>query len=78
MKYLRPLLSTFLFFAVLHVIVLVFMILLTGDISYLNVFHIVGLTYFFPDIDKGNFSQILSTLIIIIVYLFFYFKRPKK
>lgn len=67
-----------LFFAVTHVFVLVFLIILTGNISYLNVFYILGLTELFPDIDKGLVSNMFSALIIFSVYMFFFLRVKRK
>ncbi len=74
-KYIQAFLSMALFFAVTHVFVLVFLVILTGNLSYLNIFYIWGLTELFPDIDKGLISNIISVLIIFSVYIFFFLRR---
>lgn len=78
MKLLKALFKMFAFFAAIHVTILLFLVLITGKIEFLNVFTIIGLNHFFPGIDKGSLSQILSVIIITTVYLFFYFKKFKK
>lgn len=77
-RYIQAFLSMALFFAVTHVFVLVFLIILTGNISYLNVFYILGLTELFPDIDKGLVSNMFSALIIFSVYMFFFLRVKRK
>jgi len=76
--FLKPLLATFTTFAAIHVAILILLVLVTGRIDFLNVFYIVGLQYFIPNIDKGILSQILSAFITIAIYLFFVFKLKKE
>lgn len=77
MKFTKPLIFFLAFFAAVHVILLLILTLLTGNIEFLNVFYIVGLNYFIPDISKGILSQIASFLIIITVFVFFYTRTKK-
>ena len=67
-----------LFIAVPHFFILTFMVITTGNIEYLNIFNVVGISYFFPNIGKGIISNTLSFIIASGIYLFFYFKKPKK
>lgn len=78
MKFLRPFLMMLLCIAVPHFLILFFLAIATQNIEFLNVFSVLGLSYFFPDIAKGQFSQILSFAIATSIYLFFYIKKPKK
>lgn len=77
MKFTKPLIFFLAFFASIHVIILLILTLFTGEIEFLNVFYILGLNYFIPDISKGILSQIASFLIIIIVFVFFYTRTKK-
>lgn len=77
-RFFRALFKTMLFFAFLHLILLTVLTIVNGQLSYVNVFQIVGLQYFFPGIEKGLVSFVLSLIVIGIVYFFFYRKHKNK
>ncbi len=77
-RFFRALFKTMLFFAFLHIILLVVLTIVNGQLSYVNVFQIVGLQYFFPGIDKGPVSFLLSLAVIAVIYFFFYRKHGNK
>jgi len=74
----KPFLIVLLFIAVPHFFILVVIVITTGNVEYLNIFNVIGLSYFFPDIGKGIISNALSFIISLSIYLFFYFKKFKK
>lgn len=77
-RFFNALFKTMLFFAFLHIILLVVLTVIDGKLEYLNVFQIVGLQYFFPGIEKGIVSFCISLILVGIVYLFFYQKQKSK
>ncbi len=77
-KYINALLKTFLFFAVAHVIILTFLVIIRLDHTYLNIFYISGVSEIFPDTDKGTLSTILSSIIILLVYIYYYKSKRNK
>ena len=64
-----------LFSAVVHIFILFSFAVLKRDITYLNYFNVLDLDFFFSGIEKGAASQILSILVMIIIFLFFYFRE---
>ncbi len=76
--FIRSLLATFTTFAAIHVAILIILVIMTRKLEFLNVFYIVGLQYFIPNIDKGILSQLLSALITLGIYLFFLLRFRKK
>lgn len=73
-RFFRALFKTMLFFAFLHLILLFVLFTLSFKLSYLNVFSIVGLDEFFPNINEGAVSFIVSLGIMLLVYFVFYKK----
>jgi len=71
----RTLFKTVLFFAFFHLILLAILSVLKQNFTYINVFNIIGISEFFPGVDKGIVSFILSILVVLIVYLLFYKKK---
>lgn len=74
-RFFRALFKTILSFAFFHLILQSVMLLITGDLSYLNVFLISGLNQFFPGMEKGVLSFVISLGIILAVYSLFYIRR---
>lgn len=74
----RALFKTMLFFAFFHVILLIVLSVVNANLNYLNVFSIVGLQHFFPGIDQGIVSFIVSLAVIGGVYFFFYRRHRSK
>ena len=77
-RLLHTLRDMFVFFAVVHIFLAFLLAVKHGDVSYMNVFYIESASEFFPGIEKGLGNLILSTMIIAIVYLFFYLRRRNK
>lgn len=75
-KFFKALFKTVLFFAFFHLILLFVLAIVNTRIVYLNVFEIVGLSHFFPGIEKGLLSFFLSIVVILVTYFVFY-KRQK-
>lgn len=69
---------TLLFFAITHVVILILLSILTGNISYLNVFYILGITEFIEGVDKGTVSNVLSVIFTAGVFFFFLKSQRKR
>jgi len=74
-RILRALFKTMLFFAFMHLIMQSVMLIVTGDLSHLNIFVISGLYQYVPGIEKGVISFIVSLGIMLAVYSLFYIRR---
>lgn len=74
----KALFKTVLFFSFLHLTLLIVLTIVSGRIAYLNVFEITGLSHFFPGMENGLVSFIVSGAIILAVYLGFYAKHKNK
>lgn len=77
-RLLTALFKTMLFFAICHVTLLFVLFVMSGNLSYLNAFSIIGLSNFFPGIEKGVLSFIISAIISLIIYLVFFTKSKKR
>ncbi len=64
--------------AIFHIILLMAMVIIKGDVSYLNLFDILELDLLFPSIAQGAISQVLSLVSIAAIYLVIYFFFTKK
>jgi hypothetical protein len=74
-RYLDAALKTLLVLAVIHFILLITYSVTTVSFSELNLFNIIELYLFLPNISKGLVSGIASAIIVVGMYLFFYFKK---
>jgi len=79
-KYIEALAKTMLFCASVHMAILFYKTLQTGDINILNLFNILDLELFFPGIETGQTNFFLSGILFVIIYsiMFFYFHPKKK
>lgn len=68
-RWLVALLKTLLLFAFVHISILVVYFTITKDVVELNMFNILDIDLFFPQIDQGGASFILSTIVLLVVYL---------
>mgnify|MGYP001447738129 CR=1 FL=1 len=73
----NALFRTMIFFAGTHLLILTYLAITTGNLTYVNLFAILDLQEFFPGIEVGIVSGFISSLVGIIVF-FIYFGRPKK
>lgn len=76
-RFFRALFKTVLFFAFFHLILLLVLSIVNGDLTYLNVFWIVGLSEFFPGIEKGVFNFVFSIAVGLVVYFLFYLRGKR-
>lgn len=74
-KILSALRQTILFFAVFHLIILIFLFVTTVNFEFLNIFKILELSVFYEGIDKGTTSFLASSIVIGAVFLYFYSKK---
>lgn len=79
-KFIDAIAKTMLFSAAVHMIILFYKTILTGDVNILNLFNILDLELFFPGIEKGEVNFILSGLLFFTIYfsMFFFFPPKKK
>lgn len=67
-----------LFLASIHTVILILLAFLKHDLIYLNFFNILDLEQFFPGIDQGSTSFILSGVVIAIIFSAAYLISQKK
>ena len=77
-KFINALLNMFAFFAILHITLAVFLVILHSNLTFLNVFYIISISEFIPGIDQGGVSFAISLIIIASVYVFFYNRNRSK
>jgi hypothetical protein len=72
--------KTMLFSASIHMLILFYKTIQTGDINIINLFNILDLELFFPGIDKGQVNFIWSVVFFFVIYLlvFLFFTHKKK
>lgn len=70
-KYVKALLALMLFSAIVHMLVLAYIALATGNVYALNYFSILSLTYFFPGGFNSFWGNALSLAVIVALYLIF-------
>ncbi|MDD4938053.1 MAG: hypothetical protein PHX34_03500 [Candidatus Shapirobacteria bacterium] len=70
-KILKSFLKFVLFTALLHIGVLIITAIRNGNIKFLNYFQILGLHEFWPKITNGKLSDILSIILMTIIFLSF-------
>lgn len=75
MEIIKKILKSFLRFvlltALLHIGVMIFRVFREGNIKLLNYFAILDLNTFWPGIIEGKWSDILSILLMLIIFLSF-------
>ena len=69
--------NTMLLSATIHIILLLVRVVQTADFTLLNVFNILDIDLFFPQITFGITNFVLSQVVIITIFLFF-FHRVRK
>ena len=79
-RYLDALLKLILLSAFTHLGILAVQFVRTGDAEILNYFNILDVDLFFPAIAVGPFSQVVSVLTIVGLYLVIvlFFTKPKR
>jgi len=70
-KYLDALKKTILLYAILHLIILLGYAIYSNNFKLLNLFNILDLELFFPNILNGFVSDIFSLVVLIIIYIIF-------
>ena len=63
--------------AIIHILVLFWLLITSGDFSYFNYFKILELDLFFPQLVSGSWSQLASVVAMVIVYWLLFFLGPK-
>ena len=77
-KYIVALKNVMLFSAIIHMIMIAIYSIVNLNTVKFNFFDILDLDLFFPNIIKGNLSQIFSIIAFVIVYCIFYFINMEK
>lgn len=77
-KYIVALKNVMLFSAIIHMIMIAIYSIVKLNTIKFNFFDILDLDLFFPNIIKGNLSQIFSIIAFIIVYCIFLFLIIRK
>lgn len=78
-KYIDAIAKTMLFSAAVHMTILFYKTILTGDMNILNLFNILDLELFFPGIEKGEMNFLFSGVLFFVIYFsMFVFFPPKK
>ncbi len=68
-RYLNALLILLLFSAILHAVLLLFLVLKTKDLYVINYFNILGVGYFYPNIFNSFLGNAFSIVSIVVIYL---------
>lgn len=75
MKIIKKILESFLKFvlltALLHIGVMIFRVFKEGNVKLLNYFAILDLNAFWPEITEGLWSDVLSIVLMLIIFLGF-------
>lgn len=77
-KYITALKNVMLFSAIFHMIMIAIYSIVKLNTVKFNLFDILDLDLFFPNIIKGNLSQIFSIIAFVIIYCIFYFIKKEK
>ncbi|RLC53433.1 MAG: hypothetical protein DRH89_10655 [Candidatus Cloacimonadota bacterium] len=77
-KYVIALKNVMLFSAIVHMIMIAIYSIVKLNTVKFNFFDILDLDLFFPNIIKGNLSQVFSIIAFVIVYCIFYFINKEK
>jgi len=76
--YFQALVKTIIFLALAHLVILIIYFLRQKELERINIFRILDLNLFFPNLTQGNISLILSYLFLLIIYLIAYFLFTKR
>lgn len=69
--------KTLLLLAIAHFVILAFLTISTQNIIYLNVFSVLDIQEFFPGIETGRVSAVVSFTIMSVIYLLFYIRSKR-
>lgn len=72
----RAVLRTILFFAFIHILILVYLAFTTNNFTFINIFSILDLQEFYPGIEIGTKSALISVIIVSAIFIINY-KRKK-
>ncbi len=68
-KYLNALFVLMLFSAIVHILIIFYLALTSGDLYVVNYFNILDLDLFYPDIFNSFIGNIFSVLFLIVAYI---------
>lgn len=71
----KAVIRTILVFATLHILILIYLAITTSNLTFLNIFSILDLNEFYPGVEKGSGSMIVSTVVIGVIFLINYKRR---
>jgi len=72
-RYLDAFLKFVLLTAIIHMFLLFAAAAINADITYLNYFNILDIDLFFPGVEYGLLSQVLSIAAMVVLYVIIYF-----
>lgn len=67
-KYINALFILMLFSAIIHMLVVFFAVVISGDLYLINYFNILGADLFYPDAFNNFFGNIFSLFFVIVIY----------
>mgnify|MGYP001618598177 CR=1 FL=1 len=67
-KYLNALFVLMLFSAIVHMLILFYIAMATGDFYVINYFNIISITYFLPDFFNNLWGNIVSIVFVAAIY----------
>jgi hypothetical protein len=68
-KYVNSLFLLMLFSAIIHMIILFFIAIWTGNLYVLNYFNILSISYFIPNFLNSFFGDVVSFLFALLIYV---------
>lgn len=77
-RFLDAFLKMVLLLTLAHFVVLIVTAILFHDLTYLNIFFILGLSQYYPTIEEGTISAITSTVIFCLLYITVFLKYTKR
>ena len=67
-KYINTLFLLMLFSAIVHMLILFYVTITTGNLYVLNYFNILDIDYFVPDLVNGFWGNIFAVFSVLLVY----------
>ena len=69
----NALIFTIVLSAITHLVICFFRAIFTGNIDYINMFNVLGISYIFPALGTGAFNAVLGAVLIIGIGMVAYF-----
>ena len=72
-KYLNSMFLLMLFSASIHMLILFFIAIKTGNFYFINYFNIISISYFIPNFLNSFLGNIMATLFVLVLYVIIFF-----